>query len=197
MDNTTRDTYSPEFNSSFLNKAMNRIPGVEKKLPTAYDTLGNKKENYQNGTNNIGNVFFNPSYVSKYQPSPEAQYLLDYINQTGDLRAAPRFPQKTLDGVQLNATQREQWQKVMGKSTKQELQKLIPSLKGETNQEDIGKKIYDLINAAGKKGRQTVRQTLVTKAQLDEAYKKYGLSSNTIYERLNKGWTMKRALTTP
>jgi hypothetical protein len=49
-DNNTRDTYSPEFNSSFLNKAMNRIPGVAQKLPVSYDTLGNKKENYQNGT---------------------------------------------------------------------------------------------------------------------------------------------------
>jgi hypothetical protein len=135
--------------------------------------------------------------VSKYQPSPEAQFLLDYINKTGDLRAAPRFPQKTLDGVQLNATQREQWQKVMGQETQKGLKELVPSVKGENNQEVIGKKIYDLLNAAGKKGRQTIRQTLVTKAQLEEANKKYGLSPNIIYERLNKGWTLERALTTP
>jgi hypothetical protein len=82
-DNTARTTYSPNLLPEIKNRAINRIPGMEKSLPPAYDTLGNKRQTYQNDGNSLLNVLLNPAFVSKYHPSREAKLVLDVINENG------------------------------------------------------------------------------------------------------------------
>jgi hypothetical protein len=156
-DNTSRSTYDPKVVNELLNRATNRVPGVEKKLPAAYDTLGNKKEAYQDKGNNLLNVLLNPSFVSKYKPSPEAKFVLDYINKTGDKTVAPRMVQKKLDGQPLTGKQYSEMQKIMGQETQKGLKQLVPTLRNETDLEKIKKALDKLLRDAGKTAREEIR----------------------------------------
>jgi hypothetical protein len=159
-DNTARNTYSPDLQESTLNKAINRIPGKEKSLPPAYDTLGNKRELYQDGTNNFMNVFFNPSFVSKYKPSEEAQFVLDYINQTGDKTVAPRFAPKQIDGIKLTGAQRSEMQRILGEEVQKGLEKTVPKLQGSNDFEKIHDALFKVLDKAGDKARKEMRKEL-------------------------------------
>jgi hypothetical protein len=156
-DNTTRSTYSPNLLPEIKNRAINRIPGLEKTLPPSYDTLGNKKESYQNNGNNPFNVLLNPSFTSSYKPSPEAKFLVDLINKTGDRSLAPRMPDKKLDGTPLTSEQYAKMQKIMGQETQKGLKNLLPSLKVESDTEKVRKAIEKILRDAGKKAREEIR----------------------------------------
>jgi hypothetical protein len=162
-DNTTRNTYSPDVLQETLNKAQNRVPGIEKSLPPSFDTLGKQREVYQGGTNNILNVFLNPSFVSKYKPSKEAKFVLDYINQTGDKTVAPRIAQKKLDGIELTGAQHSKYQRIMGEEVQKGLENLVPKAQGSTNFEKIKKSLDGILRKAGEKARTEMRKELETK----------------------------------
>jgi hypothetical protein len=157
-DNTARNTYSPDYNEGVVNKIKNRVPGVERSLPIAYDTLGNKRQLYQGGTNNLLNVFFNPSFVSKYKPSAEAKFVLDYINQTGDKTMAPRFAPKQLDGIKLTGAQQSKMQRIMGEEVQKGLERIVPRLQNEKNYEKIRKALDKVLDNAGDKARKEMRK---------------------------------------
>jgi hypothetical protein len=159
-DNTSRTTYSPGFLDESLNKVKNRIPGVEKSLPPSFDTLGNQRFNYQNGSNNPLNVFLNPSFVSKYNPSKEAQFVLDYINQTGDKTVAPRSAKKKLDGIELTGAQHAEYQRIMGEETRKGLERIVPQLEKTNNNEKIKKQLDKILRLAGEKARTELRKEL-------------------------------------
>jgi hypothetical protein len=159
-DNTSRTTYSPNPYEEIGNKAINRIPGLEKSLPLAYDTLGNQRENFQGGSNNLFNVLLNPSFVSKYKPSEEAKFVLDYINQTGDKTVAPRIAQKKLDGIALTGEQHARYQRIMGEETQKGLENLVPKAKGTTNLEKVKKSLDGILRKAGERARDELRKEL-------------------------------------
>ena len=159
-DNTARNTYSPDYGEYAMNKAKNRIPGVNEELPPAYDTLGNQRENYQDGSNNVFNVFFNPSFVRKYKPSAEAKFVLDYINETGDKSVAPRFAPKKLDGIELTGAQRSEMQRIMGEEVMEGLQRVVSKLEGERDFEKIKKALDKVLSNAGDKARKELRKEL-------------------------------------
>lgn len=94
-DNTVRNTYDPDFIKYSLNLVQNRIPGLSEMLPPKYGTFGQKQEVYQDGGNNLFNVFFNPAFVSQYKPTPEAQMVLDIYQSTGDVKQVPNIVSKT------------------------------------------------------------------------------------------------------
>jgi hypothetical protein len=157
-DNTARNTNDPTFKEKFENMARNKVPGYNKLLPPSYNTFGEKKELYPNNTNNIMNVFFNPSFVSQYKPSQEAKFVLDYINATGDKTVAPRYAPKTLDGIKLTGEQQSKMQRIMGEEVKKELAKI--SSTSSTNTERTKKKIDQILTDAGKKAREEIRKEL-------------------------------------
>lgn len=160
-DNTGRSTYDPNLMKTFLNQATNRVPSAEKKLPKSYDTLGNTKQVYQGGGNNAFNVFLNPSFVKKYNPTPEAKFVLDFINKSGEKTVAPRYAQKTIsiDGerVKLSAKEYTELQRVMGKEVSKGLKDVVPQLQGETDFEKIRKSLEKVLNKAGDKARDQIR----------------------------------------
>jgi hypothetical protein len=156
-DNTSRSTYAPTFGEKFQNAAINRIPGKQNLLPPSFNTLGKKKELYQDGTNNIFNIFANPSFVSKYKPSPEAKFVLDYINATGDNTVAPRVAVKKLDGIPLTGVQQSEMQRSMGEYVQSQLEMVVPQMEGSTNYEQIKKVLDKILENAGKKARGEIR----------------------------------------
>jgi hypothetical protein len=157
-DNTARTTYeSYIYLGEMLTRAKNRIPSSEKSLPPAYDTLGNQRENYQNGSNNAFNVLLNPSFVSKYEPTPEEKFVIDYIDKTGDKKPAPYLVDKKLDGKKLTADNTQNYQRIMGLETQKGFQRVIPNLQGQTNYEQVSKILRKVLRDAGKTAREEIR----------------------------------------
>lgn len=95
VDNKSRNTYDPDVVKEAWNGAMQRIPGKAQDLPPRVSVFGNDLEFYQNGTNNLFNVFFNPSFRSVYKPTPEAELVLDLYSATGETKQAPRVIKKS------------------------------------------------------------------------------------------------------
>lgn len=157
-DNTSRNVYDPLKLKQFGNQARNKIPGAELKLPPSYDTLGNKKEMYQGGSNNLFNVLLNPAFVSRYNPSPEAEMTLNVIRDTGDESLAPRRAQKYLivDGKKydLSSQQYAEYQRRLGTEVKTQLQHLNPNLPSDT----LGASISKILDKSGRKVREELKQ---------------------------------------
>lgn len=156
-DNTTRNTYDPSKIQTFGNRALNKVPFFEKQLPEAYDTLGNEKEVYKDDSNNLFNVFLNPAFVRKYNPSPEAQMVLDIINDTGDTTIAPRRAAKylTIDGKRYDLTpeQYSEYQQKLGEETRMGLQEISTS----GDPEEVIKEIYQMLNRVGREVREELK----------------------------------------
>lgn len=161
-DNTARNSYSPDVLEEMKNRSINRIPNLDSTLPPAYDSLGNMRQTFQDGSNNAFNVFLNPSFVSRYKPSPEAKFVLDFINETGEKTVAPRTPRKylTIDGekVDLSGSQYSEMQRILGEETRKGLEKAVPKLQGETEFEKIRSELEKVLNKAGDKARKEMKQ---------------------------------------
>jgi hypothetical protein len=154
-DNEAKTTYSPNLLPEIGNKAINRVPGANKLLPPAFDTLGNERKNFQNDSNNLFNVLLNPSFVSKYDPSSEAEFVLNAINETGDKNLAPRMAQKKLDGKPLTSEQYAEMQRIMGEEVRSGLQEIMYMEGG--NPEELSKAIEKVLREAGKVAREAIR----------------------------------------
>jgi hypothetical protein len=160
-DNTQRNTYDPLKMPMFTNRAKNKIPVLASKLPPNYNTLGNKKEVYQGKSNSLFNVFLNPAFVSRYNPTPEAKMVLDIINNTGDTTVAPRRAQKylTIDGKRYDLTteQYSEYQRRLGEEVRSQLQFLVPYA-NTSDKEDLGKKVNTILDRAGRKVREQLKR---------------------------------------
>jgi hypothetical protein len=152
-DNTARTTYSPNLLPEIKNRAINRIPGMEKSLPPAYDTLGNKRQTYQNDGNSLLNVLLNPAFVSKYHPSREAKLVLDVINETGDKTLAPRMAQKKIDGQPLTTEQYAEYQRIMG----EQVQRRLAHINSNGNNEALAKVIDKILRESGTYAKKQIR----------------------------------------
>jgi hypothetical protein len=156
-DNTGRNVYDPLKLNQFKNQAKNKVPVLESLLPAGYDTLGKQKEVYKDKSNSFFNVFLNPAFVNRYNPSPEAEMVLKVINDTGDETLAPRRAQKYLmiDGKRYDLTpqQYSDYQRRLGTEVRTQLQSLNPSSPSEA----LGAKISKVLDAAGRKVRNELK----------------------------------------
>ena len=113
-DNTARDVESDEPFYSPTGKMANmvrlKIPGLSGTLPPRVDILGRIRQNYQNDSNNPFNVFLNPAFVAKYDPTPTTELVLDIWARSGETIQIPRLapPDIKVRGVKRPLTQYEQ-----------------------------------------------------------------------------------------
>ena len=98
LDNTARETYDPNPLKVGVNRALNKLPIINRNLPIAYKTLGvdMPREIYQNGHNNLFNVFLNPGFTAEYRTDPLATMLLNTVQISGETRQLPEGPPKVL-----------------------------------------------------------------------------------------------------
>lgn len=91
-DNTARDTQAPTAPARMVNKILYRLPFLSETLPAIYKTLGKSlpRENYQNGTNNLFNVFMNPAFVAKYHIDPDLAVVLNPYETEGRKNQFPK-----------------------------------------------------------------------------------------------------------
>lgn len=161
-DNTTRNTYDPSALKEALNMIVNKIPGLDKNLPVAYDTLGGQREQIQGGQPNTlaqaTKSFLSPVKMTNYTVSPEAKMVMDLINSTGNETVAPRTPNKYLmvnkKKVELTPDQYSEIQQKTGEATQQALSKLSARLANPNLADDAKVKlVVDTLNIVGTKVR--------------------------------------------
>jgi hypothetical protein len=165
-DNTQRETYDPNKLQQVINRMKLRVPGLSGTLPRRYDTLGKPKENFKDSSNSLFNVFLNPSFVSKYTLSPEAKFVIELIDETGDKTAAPRVPGKNLtirqangeaETVKLTPQQYTEIQKIAGEYTLQGIN-MINNME-LTNDQKL-KAMSKILNDAGERARYEIKQEM-------------------------------------
>lgn len=89
IDENQRETYSPNFFEETFNTIKNKVPGASSSLPPKVDIMGKDMQTYQDGSNNVFNVMFNPGFISRYKPTDEAKMVIDLYNETGSAGALP------------------------------------------------------------------------------------------------------------
>ena len=140
-DPISRSTYDPNFLEGAKRQVMGRVPGLRTNLEPNMDTFGNERKMYED--NNFFNVFFNPAFQRTYQPTPEAQLVLDLNQATGETSQFPRVaPRKiTVNGEQTTLTPEQitEFQKYTGEKTKLYYQSLNsdPRFQALSNEDKI------------------------------------------------------------
>jgi hypothetical protein len=152
-DNTGRVTYDPSIIKESLNMAVNKVPGLNKTLPVAYDTFGKPKETYQNESNNIFNVMLNPSFVARYNVTPNARLVLQTFEQTGETNQIPRSVDEsiTVSGNKFELTPDEfsEFQRIVGEKTDIGFSRISENTRPEAQI----KKMVEVLNDAGQAGK--------------------------------------------
>jgi len=161
MDNTARSTYDPNVAVQGVNMLKAKIPGLAQTLQPQVGPDGTPNERYQNGSNNIFNVMFNPAFTGKYQADDvqkEISRLEDVTGQTSQYPSIIKNTQ-TVNGqdVQLSPQQVTAMQKLQGQLT-QEAYKIVMSNPeyAKLSDTDKVKKLQNIITAANQRARQQV-----------------------------------------
>lgn len=143
MDNTVRDPQDPDLFVKGQNLFKNRLPLINRDNPASYDTQGRLKEQYQNGSNNWFNVFFNPSFVSKIEKSELGTEIKRLYGTTGESSQAPR---QQGNSIQINGTtkkltgeEKQRYQQYIGEKTRKYFEQAMKkdAYKNMTDEEKI------------------------------------------------------------
>lgn len=156
-----------------LNMIKNKIPGQSNNLPISYDSLGNERKRYNNvEPNTLGsylNQLINPAKFSKYQVEPDAQLVLDVLEQTNDKGVLPKVGKKSLtytnpetkkeQTVYLTNEEFSKLQQRMGSIVSQEIMKKEKFLSNPNASGDAKvKAIKKILSDAGSKARNEYRK---------------------------------------
>jgi hypothetical protein len=155
-DNISRSTYDPNPAKEAIKKAQLKIPYLAGKLPPNYTTLGQIKETYQGGSNNLFNVFLNPSFVSRYKLTPEARLAVETFKETGETKQIPRVaPKKFVVGGKsfvLTPEEYSEFQRIIGEKTRQGFTR-IPGNASTERKIDL---MADVLTLAGREGKEAI-----------------------------------------
>lgn len=183
MDNTQRNTYDANPINYSINMVKSRLPFVSDNLQPKYGTFGQEQDIYQDDSNGIFNVLFNPSFVTQYKPTPEAKLVLDLFKASGDSSAVPNLKKTTqrVNGKdkELSPRQYAEFQKYSGTVTKQILEQMATNDDFRNmptdNQIDEINKYLTAIGSAGKiliLGDRPAKQPSDLTLQILESFKK-------------------------
>jgi murein DD-endopeptidase MepM/ murein hydrolase activator NlpD len=163
-DNNPRAVYDPNPFKEALNGVLAKIPiAAQTYLPESADVWGDDRDRYHNDTNNLFNVFVNPSFMGEYFPQPEAEMLLALQEATGEVSQFPRVAPKEIkvtgeDGKEvpyvLSAEQWQEYQRELGTLTRDSFAALAGSDKfqkgTEAEQIDFLSKVLTVVNTEAK-----------------------------------------------
>lgn len=162
FDPTLKETYAMPGDTlgKITGYAQSTIPGLAQQMPHRVSTLGEP----QTRLNTFIDVFLSPSARSKYKPTPEAQLVIDLLNETGDKNLAPRAVAKYLSGkdvktreqrrVDLTPEQYVELQTIVGQETTKRLKKINPELPTDRKIEMV----IEAFDQAGKIGRNKLKR---------------------------------------
>ena len=157
VDENQRETYDPSLFNQTFNTIKNKIPVVSSTLPPKVDIMGKDAETYQDGSNNVFNVMFNPGFVSNYKPTDEAKMVIDLYNETGSAAALPNSIQRSVmvngESKKLSANEYYNMQKLTGVLSQRALYKMsqdpdFRKLPADKQAKIIGNTLTDIGSAA-------------------------------------------------
>src|SRR5690606_508400 len=161
-DDKLRESYTPDDALKIVNPARSGIPGQAQQMPQRVDTFGRPMTR----PNSFIDVFVSPSDRSKYEPTAEAQFGLDLLNETSETRVAPRAVPKYLSGkdratgeqrkVDLTPEQFVRLQTIVGQETAKRIMKINPNLPTDKKVE----RVLKAMDEAGKIGRNQLKKEL-------------------------------------
>lgn len=163
-DDTVRETYAMKNDvlGQITNSTEASIPWLAQQLPQRVNTLGEP----QTRLNTFLDVYISPAQRSQFKPTPEAQMVIDLINETGDNTIAPRAVAKFISGtdkatgeqvrIDLTPEQYVELQTIVGQYTAEGLKKINP----EWSTEKKVTRILKILDQAGKKGRNEFKKRL-------------------------------------
>jgi len=131
QDNTGRNTYDQSPIKDAFNKSQVKLPGPSSKLPVDYDTEGKPKQNYQENSNSLVNVFLNPGFVSKNIPTKVQKEVLRLYETTGEKNHFPSVALKSINATKdnpkviLSGSEMSEYQKLMGQKTLKAYDRLV------------------------------------------------------------------------
>lgn len=161
VDNTQRDTYDPNIAKQAINKTISKIPGLAQTLPERKDAYGRTAERYQDGSNNMFNVFLNPAFVSTIKKDPLNDEVLRIFEDSGMTTQAARVAPHRItikrngksEKIELTGQQVSEYQQFIGTNTSYALNRLIRfpgyrSLSDEGKAQVMGAIVSDINTAA-------------------------------------------------
>lgn len=123
MDNTSRDPQDPDLAKKAVNLVENKIPLVNRNLPGRYDVFGDQAQTYKNDGNNWFNVFFNPSFESKVETTPEGREIMRLYDTTGLSVQAPKLAGNSIQvngkTKELTGEEKQKYQQYIGVKTRE------------------------------------------------------------------------------
>lgn len=163
FDNTARNTYSPRTDfflptGEMFNKTIARIPVLRERLQPSVTTLGQPREQYQDGGNNIFNVFFNPAFIKRIKDNEVYDLVKDIQDRSGETQQAPRVVDKKIkingQDKQLTPDEYTRYQTYVGQKTNQAFSQLAKDPKflqlSDADKASYMAKKMTAINAAAK-----------------------------------------------
>ena len=128
FDNSTRDTRDSDPFKTALNMVLAKTP-LAGMVPKKIGPFGKPYEAFQDGGNSPFNVFLNPSFVSKFKPSPQAEMVYGLYKRTGDTKVLPDVLEDKFKfyGIpfQLSSEEKNQWQEKAGTKVNEHLGELL------------------------------------------------------------------------
>lgn len=118
LSNKQLETYSDKWWQEMYYSVASKIPVLANTVPQRVDVLGRDASRFQPGSNSIFNVFFNPAFMSVYQPTPLTKEIMRLYDQTGETSQIPSLISNkvTINGKDkvLNPSEYRTYQKFMG-----------------------------------------------------------------------------------
>jgi hypothetical protein len=169
VDGTAKDPYTNYTGlREAYNKVINKVPGAKGTLPSRYSNLGEELRYYPEDVGLISRTLHSivsPAFYGNYNPTPEAQIVLDVYEQTGNKDAVPKSPQKsyTIDGTKYELTPREyeemaEW---MGKEATARIKYAESNLMKGWDAEAKSNELKFIVSEIGKEARERVKQMKV------------------------------------
>lgn len=161
MNNVVKETYDPNPLFASLKRAQATIPFLQDSLPDKIDpTTGEQLKRFQDDSNSLVNVFFNPAFISKVKDDPILKEVLGIYERTDLKSQAPRTVERkisiTRDGAKeelhLTGQQISEYQKAVAQKTNALFQILMSSpkfmnLEDEQKAEAMAKIVSDVNTA--------------------------------------------------
>lgn len=163
-DEVERNTYDPSGTQQTINRVKATIPGMREELPPRLDAFGRPVEAQDSG--DVWAAFFSPAIKKRHSADPVIQRVLEVEKATGKKEVVPpQAPtQVTFNGqkYQLNATERQAWQKEAGALLYQQFKRIDPNLPDEL----AAQRMVKIINAIQDRQRARLVRDLVREGKL-------------------------------
>jgi hypothetical protein len=153
-----------------VNLIKNRLPVLRGTLPQRVSPLGDGLEYYTDDDTfytKFLKAFLSPGIVTEYNPSDEAQFIMDLVESTGNEELIPPKPQKQytleLDNgekviVKPTPEEWEEWQRRFGENIKKDIKYIMRNYSGRLTKEELSDEINRAISENKKEFKEYLLQ---------------------------------------